>query len=115
MADRTRLSTLEQDYNSAAWTFDNGRPIFATGDGRFTMDVRVRFQTDFAGFSQDTTHPAGFAGPTDLASGAVMRRAYFGVEGKVYSDFAYEFRFNAGGSNGGGADRACPAMKAIRC
>ena len=101
MSDRTRLSTLEQSYNSAVWAFDNGRPTFATGDGRFTMAVRLRFQADYAGFSQDSTHGPGFAGPSDLSSGAVMRRAYFGVEGKVYNDFAYEFRLNAGGSDGG--------------
>jgi len=101
--DRTRLSTLEQQYNYASWTFDNGRPVISTGDGRFTMGVRVRFQSDFAAFSQDSTHPAGFAGPSDLSSGAVVRRAYFGVEGKAYNDFAYEFRLNAGGSNGGSA------------
>ena len=101
--DRTRLSTLEQQYNYASWTFDNGRPVIATGDGRFTMGVRVRFQSDFAAFSQDSTHPANFAGPSDLSSGAVVRRAYFGVEGKAYNDFAYEFRLNAGGSNGGSA------------
>lgn len=103
MSDRTRLSTLEQGYNSAVWAFDNGRPTFASGDGRFTMAIRARFQADFAGFSQDTpsSHPAGFAGPTDLSSGAVMRRAYFGIEGKAYNDFAYEIRLNAGGSDGG--------------
>ncbi len=101
MSDRTRLSTLEQQYNQAVWLFDNGRPTLATNDGRFTMAVRIRFQTDFAGFSQDSTHPAGFAGPSDLSSGVAMRRAYFGVEGKVYSDFAYEIRLNAGGSDGG--------------
>ncbi|MBW8852886.1 MAG: hypothetical protein JF604_00825, partial [Bradyrhizobium sp.] len=58
---------------------------------------------DFAGFSQDApgSHPAGFAGPTDLSSGAVMRRAYFGIEGKAYNDFFYEIRLNAGGSDGG--------------
>jgi phosphate-selective porin OprO/OprP len=100
-SDRTRLSTLEQNYNYAAWTFDNGRPTLATGDGRFTMSVRLRFQTDFAGFMQDSTHPTGFAGPADLSSGVVMRRAYFGVEGYVYKDFWYEFRLNAGGSDGG--------------
>ena len=100
-ADRTRLSTLEQQYNYASWTFDNGRPMLSTGDGRFTMAVRIRFQTDFAGFSQDSTHPTGFAGPSDLSSGAAMRRAYFGVEGKVYNDFAYEIRLNAGGADGG--------------
>ena len=100
-SDRTRLSTLEQQYNSAVWTFDNGRPVFASGDGRFTMAVRLRFQSDYAGFMQSTTHPAGFAGPSDLSSGAVIRRAFFGVEGKVYNDFSYEIRLNGGGTNGG--------------
>ena len=60
MADRTRLSTMEQSYNSASWPFDNGRPTFASGDGRFTMSIRTRFQTDFAGFMQDDSNPAGF-------------------------------------------------------
>jgi phosphate-selective porin OprO/OprP len=103
MADRTRLSTLEQGYNSAVWNFDNGRASFASGDGRFTLAIRARMQADFAGFSQDApnSHPAGFAGPTDLSSGAVMRRAYFGIEGKAYNDFWYELRLNAGGSDGG--------------
>ena len=101
-ADRTRLSTLEQGYNSAVWSFDNGRPSLATGDGRFTFNVRMRFQTDYASFMQDQNHQAGFVGPNDLGSGAVMRRAYIGFDGKVYKDFAYDVRFNFGGSNGGG-------------
>jgi len=100
-SDRTRLSTLEQGYNSAVWAFDNGRATFASGDGRFTLAIRARMQADFAGFSQDSTHPSGFAGPSDLSSGAVMRRAYFGIEGKAYNDFFYEIRLNAGGSDGG--------------
>lgn len=99
--DRTRLATLEQGYNSAVWNFDNGRASFASGDGRFTLAIRARMQADFAGFSQDSTHPAGFAGPSDLSSGAVMRRAYFGIEGRAYNDFWYELRLNAGGSDGG--------------
>ena len=106
MSDRTRLSTLEQGYNSAVWTFDNGRPSLATGDGRFTFNVRMRFQTDYASFMQDETHQAGFVGPNDLGSGAVMRRAYVGFDGRVYRDFAYDVRFNFGGSNGGGATPA---------
>jgi len=65
------------------------------------MAIRVRFQTDFAGFQQSTTHPAGFAGPADLSTGTDIRRAYFGVEGKVYNDFNYEIRLNGGGTNGG--------------
>lgn len=100
-ADHGRLSALEQNFNDTTWTFDNGRPTVKSGDGRFTMAFRVRFQSDFAGFMQDSTHPAGFAGPADLSSGAVIRRAYFGVEGKVFNDFAYELRLNGGGTNGG--------------
>src|SRR5581483_5415182 len=100
-SDHTRLSTLEQSFGYAQWTFDNGRPVIASGDGRFTMGFRVRFQSDFAGFSQDSTHPSTFAGPADLSSGMVIRRAYLGVEGKAYNDFAYEIRLNAGGSDGG--------------
>jgi phosphate-selective porin OprO/OprP len=101
--DRTRLSTLEQNYASAAWSFDNGRPTFASGDGRFTLAIRARFQADFAGYMQNQSdvRRAGFAGPTDLSSGAVMRRAYLGIEGKAYTDFSYEIRLNAGGSDGG--------------
>ena len=66
-SDHTRLSTLEQNYNYAVWSYDNGRPVLASGDGRFTLGIRVRFQDDFAGFSQDSTHPTGFAGPADLS------------------------------------------------
>ncbi len=101
LADRTRLSTLEQGYNSAVWNFDNGRATFASGDGRFTLAIRARMQADFGGFMQDSVHPTGFAGPGDLSSGAVMRRAFIGIEGKAYNDFQYEIRLNAGGSDGG--------------
>lgn len=111
-SDRTRLSTLEQGYNSAVWSFDNGRATFASGDGRFTLAVRARMQADFAGFSQDSTHPAGFAGPSDLSSGATMRRAYFGIEGRAYNDFWYEIRLNAGGSDGG-LNSACTSATTI--
>jgi phosphate-selective porin OprO and OprP len=99
-ADHGRLSTLEQNFNDTSWTFDYARPTVKSGDGRFTMAFRVRFQADFAGFSQD--YKAGAAN-RDLASGAVIRRGYFGVEGKVFNDFAYEFRLNAGGTDGGSA------------
>jgi phosphate-selective porin OprO/OprP len=111
MADRTRLSTLEQGYNSAVWSFDNGRPSFASGDGRFTFNVRMRFQSDFVSYDQDpaSSRPAGFNGVNDLSTGAVMRRAYLGFDGKVYNDFAYDVRFNVGGSNGGVSGGSPPA------
>jgi len=104
MSDRTRLSTLEQSYQAASWTFDNGRPTIASGDGRFSMSIRTRFQADFAGYSQEENYRPGFAGPRDLGSGVAMRRAYFGIEGRAYRDFQYEFRINMGGSGVEGAE-----------
>lgn len=97
-ADRTRLSTVEQNAADTSWTFDNLRPTVKSGDGRFTMALRVRAQTDFAYFDQDPTATTQFK---DLSNGAVVRRAFIGVEGKAFNDFWYEFRLNAGGSNGG--------------
>jgi phosphate-selective porin OprO/OprP len=110
-SDHTRLSALDQDFHDTQWSFDNARPTVKSGDGRFTMAFRVRFQGDFAGFMQDRTHasvptvpPGGsvsWTGSGDLSSGAVFRRAYFGVEGRAFKDFWYELRLNAGGSDGG--------------
>ena len=101
----TRLSTVEQNFGYAMWTYDNGRPTLASGDGRFSMSVRGRFQFDTADFMQDIKkYPT--AQFKDLASGSVVRRAYFGVEGRTFKDFWYEFRMNFGGSNSEGADAA---------
>ena len=97
-------------------------PPSPRGDGRFTLAIRARFQADYAGYhaGSDPDPRAGFAGPTDLSSGAVIRRAYFGIEGKAYSDFSYEIRLNAGGSERRQLRRrrgvrAHRAAKAIRC
>jgi phosphate-selective porin OprO/OprP len=130
-ADHNRLSALDQDFHDTQWTFDNARPTIKSGDGRFTMAFRVRFQGDFAGFMQDATHGGVAVGTShggapvpgsipwagggkfdDLSSGAVFRRAYLGVEGRAFKDFWYELRFNAGGSDGGtnGATEGDPLL-----
>ena len=104
--DHGRLSTLEQNFNYTTWTFDNARPVVSSGDGRFSMAFRVRFQFDEANFMQDSSAALTANAPKaiqDLSSGAVIRRGFFGIEGKAFSDFWYEFRLNAGGSNGGSA------------
>lgn len=101
-ADHTRLSTLEQSYNDVTWTLDNGRPTIKSGDGRFSMALRVRFQEDFEEYDQSRNLPSSVT-VRDLGSGALTRRAYFGVEGKAFSDFWYEFRSNLGGSNAEGS------------
>ncbi|MEI9886758.1 MAG: porin [Rhizomicrobium sp.] len=106
VADHSRLSGLEQSFNDTTWTFDNARPVVKSGDGRFSLAFRVRFQADFANFLQDSSAQLAVSAPAgaafrDLSSGAVVRRAFFGVEGKAFNDFWYEFRYNAGGSDGG--------------
>ncbi len=101
--DHTRLSTLEQNFNYTSWTFDNARPVVNSGDGRFSMALRVRMQADFADFMQrNPLAPTNTAQYKDLSSGAVIRRAFFGVEGKAFKDFWYEFRYNGGGTNAEG-------------
>lgn len=102
--DHGRLSALEQNFNYTTWTFDNGRPVVSSGDGRFSMAFRVRFQFDNANFLQDSPAQLALSAPQatkDLSSGTVIRRGFFGVEGKAFNDFWYEFRLNAGGSDGG--------------
>jgi phosphate-selective porin OprO/OprP len=101
-ADHTRLSTLEQSYNDVNWTLDNGRPTIKSGDGRFSMALRLRFQEDFAEYDQSRNLPSSVT-VRDLGSGADTRRAFFGVEGKAFSDFWYEFRTNVAGSGAEGS------------
>jgi len=110
--EHTRLSTLEQNFNYTTWTFDNGRPVVNSGDGRFSLAFRVRFQSDFGAFLQDSPASLPNAQYKDLSTGAAVRRAFFGVEGKAFNDFWYEFRYNAGG--GGGAESGDPAVSIAR-
>jgi phosphate-selective porin OprO/OprP len=114
-AQRTRLTTLEQNFADTQWTFDNSRPTVKSGDGRFTLALRVRFQADEVNFFQESnvntvtaTHNVQFK---DLSSGAQIRRAFFGVEGKAFNDFWYELRYNAGG---GGNAETDPALSLAR-
>jgi phosphate-selective porin OprO/OprP len=101
----TRITVLEDNAKAVSWSYDNGRPTIKSGDGRFELSLRARFQADAASFMQDDDLPAAVpAAARDLGSGAVIRRAYFGIEGKVFKDFLYEFRLNFGGSNAEGSE-----------
>jgi len=102
---RTRVSTLEQNAADTSWSFDNGRPTIKSGDGRFQMALRGRFHVDAATYWQDHSFPATHTVPAaqrDFASGAVVRRAQFGVEGRAFKDFWYELRLDFGGSSSEG-------------
>ena len=101
-AVRTRVSTLEQQVAETSWSFDNARPTVQSADGRFTMSLRARIQFDTALFNQDSDINATNAQFKDLASGSVVRRFYFGAEGRAFRDFWYEFRMDFGGANAEG-------------
>lgn len=87
----------------------NGRPTFATTDGRFSASLRGVAMIDGAFFDQDT--PGALAtdlrrgagsGDTararDLNAGTTVRRARIGIEGKVFNDFTYNLLYEMGGS-----------------
>ncbi len=98
-ARATRLSTIEQQFAETTVAIDNGRPTIQSADGRFTVALRARFQFDSAFFNQSSNINSSNAQFKDLASGAIMRRAYIGIEGRVFRDFWYEYRMDFGGSN----------------
>ena len=113
---RAKVVDLEQRANDVQITFANSRPTFKTGDGRFSLAIRARFQADYAQFMQSehlstkknlSVGAFSAAGSpsnpsSDLSSGANFRRAYFGIEGLAFKDFWYEFRLNFGGSDTSG-------------
>lgn len=108
---RQRVTLLEDKAKDVEWSFANTRPQIKTGDGRFSLAIRGRFQVDMANFMQKdaatlaanwgcaSVTSCSSAGIRDLSSGVIIRRAYFGVEGMAFKDFWYEFRMNFGGSN----------------
>lgn len=103
-ATKTRLSTLEQQVADTAWSFDNGRPQVQSADGRFLMAFRARIQFDTALFDQRSNLGPSNVQFKDLASGSIVRRFYFGAEGRAFRDFWYEFRMDLGGANAEGSN-----------
>jgi phosphate-selective porin OprO/OprP len=82
-------------------SIDSGRISVSSADGRFTAQVRALGQFDAANYSQGgraRNLPA--ANGPDLSSGSNFRRAYLGVQGKVFGDWSYNVNYNFGGSNG---------------
>lgn len=80
----------------------NGKPAFATADGRFTANVRANVMFDAGKYFQKDNLPAATVG-RDLNDGTNFRRARFGVDGRVFKDFDYSFIMEFGGS---GAENA---------
>ena len=87
-----------------------GRPTLTTSDGAFTAAFRGVMQYDVTSYQQDAAGPlatdhrrAGVGAADnglarDLADGSNFRRARFGIEGKAFTDWEYQFIYDFGGS-----------------
>jgi phosphate-selective porin OprO/OprP len=78
-------------------TLPNGKPAFATADGRFTANVRAIVMFDAGKYFQKSNLPTATVG-RDLNSGTNFRRARFGIDGKLFKDFDYALIYEFGGS-----------------
>jgi phosphate-selective porin OprO/OprP len=101
----SRIGKVEEHQAAQpVWSYANNRPTISSPDGKNTMTIRGRAQLDFASFEQDpsdmgTSFNCNVDSLCDLGAGTVFRRVRFGVEGKFFSNFVYELRFDFGGSN----------------
>ena len=105
----TTTATVSKLSAAPTVSVSNGRPTFATADGRFSASLRGVAMIDGALFDQDAAGPlatdlrrgAG-AGDTararDLNAGTTIRRARIGIEGKAFGDFSYNILYEVGGS-----------------
>src|SRR6185312_11044199 len=98
-AQNVQTRIAKQD--SPSWSMANGRPTITSGDGRFSLALRALAQYDQAYYMQDArAAKLGAANGPDLSSGGNFRRVYLGVSGTVFGDWAYNFNYDFGGSNG---------------
>ena len=88
------------DSTAPVWSVDELRPTLSTPDGRFNLSLRARLQVDVGGFDQaadvEDITPERDVEFKHLNSGALVRRAYLGIEGRAFRDLWYEFRLDFG-------------------
>ena len=78
-------------------TLPNGKPAFASADGRFTANIRAIVMMDGGKyFQKNNLGPA--VGGRDLNEGVNFRRARIGVDGRLFKDFDYALIYEFGGS-----------------
>lgn len=95
------IATLKAPPAGAAvtTTLSNGKPSFATADGRFTANIKAIVMFDAGKSFQKNNLPAAVTN-RDLNEGTNFRRARFGIDGKLFKDFDYALIYEFGGSGG---------------
>lgn len=78
-------------------TLPNGKPAFATADGRFTANLRAIIMLDAGKYFQDDHLGSAVVG-RDLNEGTNFRRGRIGFDGKLFKDFDYSIVYEFGGS-----------------
>lgn len=96
-AQETNAAVTKKD--QPIWSFAGGRPTITSADGRFSLALRTLAQYDTAYYMQSARAAALPIG-SDLSSGGNFRRVYLGVQGTLFGDWAYNFNYDFGGSNG---------------
>lgn len=98
-ADENSARLAKQD--SPVWSFTGGRPTITSADGRFSLSIRSLVQYDLAHYMQpQSAQSLAAANGPDLSSGGNFRRAWFGVNGKMFGDWSYYFNYDFGGGGG---------------
>jgi phosphate-selective porin OprO and OprP len=99
VADASNIITLQAPPSGATVipSLPNGKPAFATADGRFTANVRAIVMFDAAKYFQQSNLPAQTTN-RDLNDGTNFRRARFGIDGRLFKDFDYALIYEFGGS-----------------
>ncbi|MGB8601749.1 MAG: porin [Rhizomicrobium sp.] len=94
----SRVAETEKKQKSAVTTtLTAGRPTWASADGAFTASIRAVLQADYGYYMQSKAARKLSTGP-DLSSGANIRRAQLGLQGKLFGDWSYNFNYDFGNS-----------------
>lgn len=94
-ADASDIITLKAPPVTAS--LPNGKPALASADKRFTANVKAIVMFDAAKYDQKHNLPAAVTN-RDLNDGTNFRRARFGIDGKLFTDFDYALIYEFGGS-----------------
>lgn len=87
----------------AVVSIESGKPIIASQDGAFAVQLHGVLQFDLATYRQDSGLSSSIpAVARDLNDGSNVRRGRIGVSGVAFTDFDYSLLFEFGGSGADG-------------